>query len=240
MIEKNSYKDPIQRILFLENHVLKNMDPKIPSFNKNYTEKIYGDHIFLIEKNRQKEKIHVVRKATLKLIKYLKMQKKMGNFFKNFKNPVGETKNMLETLVRENNIVSVAYNEKNEIIGYLIVLTPQEERFNLEKIYQIGSIEVSKDYRGMGIATELMKLFEDEFFDDKIIYTFCYSWHWDTTECTVERYRKKILHLLHAQGFVEEFINDINIKMDPYNIFAVRYGKNADPVLIKKFKEKLI
>jgi acetoin utilization protein AcuA len=155
----------------------------------------------------------------------------MGNFFKNFEDPASETKKMLENLA-EKNIVSTAYNEKNEIIGYLTVVKPEEKKFNFDKIYQIGAIEVSKDYRNLGIAMELMKLFENKFFDNKIVYTFCYSWHWDLTECSKKEYREKVLSLLHS-------LDDINIKMDPYNVFAVRYGKKADAFLIKKFKRKL-
>jgi len=243
MIEKNSSIRKNHRLLFLDGSISKKINKQDALISKKYIGKIHNIgrylRIVVIERSTEKEKIYILQNAQVDFIRSLKISEHMGNFFKNFKNPVMETKKMLVNLAEEN-IVSIAYNEKNEIIGYLIVVKSQEERFNSEKTYQIGSIEVSKDYRNLGIAMELMKLFEDKFFDDKIVYTFCFSWHWDTRKCNVETYRKKILHLLYAQSFIEEFINDTNIKMDPHNVFAVRYGKNTDPVLIKKFRERLI
>ncbi len=185
------------------------------------------------------ETIHVVQRASPEDIRSLKMNEGMGNFFENFENPPKETKKMLSSLAKEN-IVCIAYNKNDEIIGYLSVVSPDDDRFDLENVYQIGAIEVSKKYRKKGVAMELMDLFKSEFFDNKIVYTFCYSWHWDTPKNNKKTYRKKLLSLLHSQNFSEKPINDINIKMDEYNIFAVRYGEKTDPELIEEFKKKLI
>jgi ribosomal protein S18 acetylase RimI-like enzyme len=242
MIEKNSAIRKNGRLLFADNPTSKKINKQEALIPKKYIKKIRHDREDLesitIEKDLKREKIYIFQNTSLNFLRSLKISGHMGNFFKNFKNPASETKKMLENLTKEN-IVSIAYNKENEIIGYLTMVKPEEKKFNFDKVYQIGAIEVNKDYRKLGIAMELMKLFEDNFFDDKIVYTFCYSWHWDITECNKKEYREKVLHLLHSQKFSEEFIDDINIKMDPYNVFAVRCGKKADAYLIKKFKRKL-
>lgn len=242
MIEKNSAIKKNHRLLFLDESISKKINKQDALISKKYIERIYnigGDlRTIVIEKGIEKEKIYILQNAQVNFIRRLRIHKHMGNFFKNFDDPAQETKKMLENLAREN-IVSIAYTKRNGIMGYLTVVKPEEKKFNFDKIFQIGAIEVNKDYRKLGIAMELMKLFEDKFFDDKIVYAFCYSWHWDLMECNKKEYRKKVLHLLHSQKFSEEFIADINIKMDSYNVFAVRYGKKANPFLIKKFKRKL-
>jgi len=238
MIEKNSAIRKNHRLLFLDKPISKKINKQEVLIPKKYIKKIHNVGEDLRTIIIEKEKIYILQNAQVNFIRSLKISEHMGNFFKNFEDPASETKKMLENLA-EKNIVSTAYNGKNEIIGYLTVVKPEEKKFNFDKIYQIGAIEVSKDYRNLGIAMELMKLFEDKFFDDKIVYTFCYSWHWDLTECSKKEYREKVLNLLHSQHFLEEYIDDINIKMDTYNVFAVRHGKKADAFLIKKFKRKL-
>lgn len=242
MIEKNSAIRKNCRLLFLDKPISKEINKQEVLISKKYIKKIHNVEedlrSIVREKDLKKEKIYILQNASLNFIRSLRIHKHMGNFFKNFEDPASETKKMLENLAREN-IVSIVYTKRNEIIGYLTVVKPEEKKFKFDKIYQIGAIEVSKDYRNLEIAMELMKLFENKFFDNKIVYTFCYSWHWDLTECSKKEYREKVLSLLHSQHFLEEYIDDINIKMDLYNVFAVRYGKKADAFLIKKFKRKL-
>jgi hypothetical protein len=192
--------------------------------------------------SQQNERITVQPKVSLEFLRTLTMHRGMGNFFRSFTDPPLKTKEMLRNLIKddERNIVTVAFNEKNEIIGYISVIKPQEKKFDLTHVYEIGAIEVSRAYRKGGMGMNLMRGFENSFFNDKIVYTFCYSWHWDCSKESMKEYREALLTLLHSQNFSEESIDDINMKMDENNIFAVRYGKDVDRVLREEFKKKLI
>ena len=224
MIEKNSGKIEKERLLFLKRSGKRN---ELPHRESNAS---------------PGETITIHPKISLERLRSLTMDRGMGNFFRSFADPPLETKKMLRTLIKdgERSIVTVASNEKNEIIGYIAVLPSTETWFNHEKIYQIGAIEVSREYRKRGVGTDLMKIFDHRFFDDTIVYTFCYSWHWDCSKETITAYREALLKLLLSQNFSEESIDDINIKMDENNIFAVRYGKGVDMTLREEFKKKLI
>ena len=71
--------------------------------------------------------------------------------------------------------------------------------------------------------------FDDPFYDDKIMLTTAFTWHWDleATGMSKMQYREMFLHLASKYGFIEMGTDDPNVTMDPANLFLVRLGKNA-------------
>lgn len=97
-------------------------------------------------------------------------------------------------------------------------------------MYEMGAIEVSRNYRNMNVAETLVQLvLKDELFDEKIAYMNGYCWHWDLdgTGLTMIRYRQMILNFLKKFGFQEYYTNEPNIALRQENLFMARIGSKV-------------
>lgn len=79
------------------------------------------------------------------------------------------------------NIV-LAHTEENKIAGYIIYGYPSRlERWGQWQdgvIYELGSIEVSRQWRSVGVASKMLEVSLDEdWFEDKILILTGYCWH---------------------------------------------------------------
>lgn len=106
-------------------------------------------------------------------------------------------------------------------------------------MYEMGALEVSRNYRGMGLARRLFAvLMEDDFFEDKIAYMNGFSWHWDLdgSGLTMPQYRSMMLKLLRAHGFQECYTNEPNVCLREENFFMVRLGSGVSEEDRKRFR----
>src|SRR5699024_4066234 len=70
------------------------------------------------------------------------------------------------------------------IIGYVTYLYPDPlerwSEFGMEDLIELGAIEVIPKFRGVSIASNLLKVsMEDKYMENYIIISTEYYWHWD-------------------------------------------------------------
>ncbi len=128
------------------------------------------------------------------------------------------------------------------VIGYLAGWRPSENdrwRALEDLMFEMGAIEVSRNYRGQGIGDLLFEaMMADEFFEEKIAYMNGFSWHWDLegTGLTMPEYRRMMVNFVKRKGFKELYTNEPNVAMRDENFFAARIGSKVSEEDIKKFK----
>jgi acetoin utilization protein AcuA len=138
--------------------------------------------------------------------------------------------------------VALALIDGNTVIGYLACWYPDRtERWSKlgELMYELGAVEVSRNFRHMQIAQKMISsILADDFFEDKIAYMNGFSWHWDLdgSGLNMAEYRKMIMRLLKSHGFQEFYTNEQNIALREENIFMARIGSRVSAEQQKKFR----
>lgn len=120
--------------------------------------------------------------------------------------------------------------ENNTIVGYTIILPPEvEERWSkLEFVYALGVVEVAPAYRGKGLAKKLVQeVTSQESYEQKIIISLEYYWHWDLamTDGDVYKYKRMLKSMLEAGRFEDIHTDDSDIAGYQYNFMMARIGK---------------
>jgi acetoin utilization protein AcuA len=129
--------------------------------------------------------------------------------------------------------VALALINENIIVGYMVCWYPDStERWSKlgELMYEFGAIEVSRNFRKLGIAAEMvLSVLRDDFFAGKISYMNGFSWHWDVdgSGLTLVQYRKMMLNFMKPFGFEEYYTNEPNIALREENLFMARVGSKV-------------
>ncbi len=130
----------------------------------------------------------------------------------------------------------------NHIIAYTTYLYPDPmERWsegNLPFLLELGAIEVSLNYRNLGLGKEMLKLsMLDDQMEDYIIITTEYYWHWDLKNSKLNVFDyKKIMQKMMAAGGLEVFsTNDPEITSHPANCLMARIGSRITNEQIDQF-----
>ncbi len=132
--------------------------------------------------------------------------------------------------------------EPRTVVAYTTCWYPEtSERWSKlgNLMYEMGAIEVSRNFRHMGIAQTIIDLImQDDFFEDKIAYMNGFSWHWDLdgSGLTIVQYRNMMLQLLKKHGFKEHYTNEPNIALREENLFMARVGSRVSPEDQKRFR----
>lgn len=155
-----------------------------------------------------------------------------------FRDPDQQQRVLLEALSPE--VVMCLAVKQQEIVGYTIVLRPEpEERWaKLDFIRVLGVIEVAPSYRGKGLAKQLVyQVTSPPQFDDKIIVSLEYYWHWDlqSTAGDMNRYQVMLKSLLSWSGFEEYPTTDPDIAGYSYNFMMARIGKHVTNGQLRQF-----
>lgn len=136
----------------------------------------------------------------------------------------------------------VAAVNDNALVGFIGVHRPSErERWGKPGhrwLFELGAIEVSRNYRRIGLAEMLLEAaFDDPFYDDKIVLTTGFTWHWDLEETGMNKmqYHDLGVRLMGRYGFMEMVTDEPNITMDSTNLFMVRIGNKASFSRYQKF-----
>ncbi len=129
--------------------------------------------------------------------------------------------------------VALALINENIIVAYMVCWYPDAtDRWSKlgGLMYEFGAIEVSRNFRKMGIAAKMVtSALRDDFFDEKISYMNGYSWHWDVdgSGLTLIQYRKMMLNFMKPFGFEEYYTNEPNIALRQENLFMARIGSKV-------------
>lgn len=140
----------------------------------------------------------------------------------------------------------IAGIKDNLLVSYVGIHHPSErERWGkpgYDWLHELGAIEVSRNFRELGLSKAMLDLsFDDPFYDDKIVLTTAFTWHWDLEATGMDKmqYRQLFLHLAAKYGFIEMATDEPNITMDSANLFLVRLGKDSSFSRYQRFASLL-
>ncbi|WP_227936575.1 GNAT family N-acetyltransferase [Alkalihalobacillus deserti] len=132
----------------------------------------------------------------------------------------------------------------NMIVGYVTFVYPDPmERWsegNMKDLLELGAIEIAKEYRGVQIGKNLLRLsMMDDAMEDYIIITTEYYWHWDlkSSGLDVWEYRKIMEKMMSAGGLEWYATDDPEICSHPANCLMVRIGKRIKTESIQQFDQ---
>lgn len=133
---------------------------------------------------------------------------------------------------------------QNMIVGYVTFLYPDPlERWsegNMKNLIELGAIEVIPKFRGSSIGKALLKVsMMDDYFEDFIVITTEYYWHWDLkgTGLNVWEYRKVMEKMMQAGGLEYYATDDPEISSHPANCLMARIGSRVAREAIQQFDQ---
>lgn len=122
----------------------------------------------------------------------------------------------------------------NTVVGYVTFLTPDAYLCpgaqDVPGLLELGAIEVSSNWRRRGLGVSLLKeAFRNDKFEDYIIISTEYYWHWDLekTGLSIWEYRGMLVDVLRTHGFEIWNSTDPDVLSHPANTFMVRVGKRV-------------
>lgn len=145
----------------------------------------------------------------------------------------------------EDGNVILALADGNMVVAYACCYypAPGERWAALGKLmYEMGAIEVSRNWRNLGIAQKLVHMAMDrDFYEEKIAYMNGFSWHWDLegTGFTLAQYRQMMINLMRPYGFKEYPTNEPNIAIREENVFLARIGSKVSEPDVRRFRKLL-
>lgn len=135
---------------------------------------------------------------------------------------------------------------RNTIVGYVTFHKPEpDSRFvqkGLEYVLELGAIEVSTGWRKYGLGKSLLGVaFQDDFFDNYIVYSNHYSWHFDLegTGLSILEYKTMLSKLMQAGGMEKRGTDDPEIISHPANFMEAKVGKLISAAQVVDFESCL-
>jgi acetoin utilization protein AcuA len=132
------------------------------------------------------------------------------------------------------------------IVGYVTIGLPDPDvrwgRDRIPGLYELGGIEVSRDWRRRRVAEAILRAtFAGDAYADAIVIATGYRWCWDFEESGVAArdYRDGLHRLFRKFGFEFYDTDEPNIAWYPDNALVARVGARAAPELIAQFKTLL-
>ena len=197
-----------------------------------------------VDYTTKKGAVSVFKNNTKEFIEGLSMDEGMGGLTKYSKDGLqNEKKIMLDILsdTDPRNDVTAAVSD-GKIVGYItMVKSDFNEQWAKQKdasVIELGFIEVSRNWRNLGIATKMLETtFKDGRYENNIVYSTEYSWHWDMEYNKLNKgeYRDILLKIFKRAGFEEYDTDDPDITVDWANMLTVRIGGNVDIERNQKF-----
>ena len=148
---------------------------------------------------------------------------------------------LLSLAQQPKNMLTLAYTATGKIVGQATLAPVDGWWQGIDNAYEIA-VEVSSRWRKLGLAQQLLACaFEMETLERLVILGMGLSWHWDTGELGLSRfrYRAMIERLFATYGFVEYLTSEPNIHMDPANILLARLGSKVEQGQVNEFFEHL-
>lgn len=191
-------------------------------------------------------RVIITADAERELVASLRLDEGMGAFAAPNYPPSREKKALERIASSEESRVILAYTEDGRIIGFVAIAPPSSAerwgRLSGEGLVEAMAIEVSKDWRGEGIANKMMEIgLGDTFFHDKIVICTGYSWHWDLENSGLDKesYRRMLLQYLEKAGFMYYETDEPNVNLDSANFFSARIGPEVGADLFDRFEQLL-
>lgn len=171
----------------------------------------------------------------------------LDSCLKSFRNHKLQKNALIEISSLPEGKVFIARHEKL-IVGYATFHRPDEyQRWShpdlANVILELGGIEVSNNWRQFRLASKILETaFTIDYFNDKIVISNEYYWHWDLEETNLKmwEYRNLMEKLLCSVGFDTWITDEPEIISHPANMFSVRIGKKVNEETIERFKNLCI
>jgi acetoin utilization protein AcuA len=99
-------------------------------------------------------------------------------------------------------------------------------------VIELGALEVASSWRFMRVGRTILEVaFEAGAFEDYIVASTEYAWHWDleSTRLSVWQYRKLLQDILTNVGLQLQKTDDPEIIGHPANMLTVRHGARVTP-----------
>jgi acetoin utilization protein AcuA len=161
--------------------------------------------------------------------------------------PERQKETLLRAAAMPGTNVVIAYTLDGYIVGYIGLAPPSAaDRWGgagFEFIYELGFMEVSRYWRGLGLVDRLLAAaLADEGIEDRILVSTSYAWHWDLEQSGLSKWQYRArLHAIHARhGFVELDTDEENIRCDPANLLMARYGARVSRDQLAQFESTLL
>ncbi|MGE5589255.1 MAG: GNAT family N-acetyltransferase [Bacillota bacterium] len=158
--------------------------------------------------------------------------------------PAEKQKNALLEIARlPQGRVTVARHD-DLLVGYVTFHPPDTfERWGegqIQGILELGAIEVSPSWRSGGVGKALLDVsFQDDWFEDFIVVSTEYYWHWDlqSTGLSLWHYRDMLEHFFARVGFERRDTDEPDIASHPCNMLMVRTGRRVTADLLLAFEK---
>jgi acetoin utilization protein AcuA len=197
-----------------------------------------------VELNTAKGMITVIPACSASDIQAMDLHASLGYFWHNRIDRLKEA--LVKIASQPQGYVTVACTVEHIVIGFVTVSLPSEDmrwgRDHLEGLFELGGIEVARDWRRLRLADAMMKaMFGSGVFDKSIVIATGYRWCWDYDESglTVNEYRDCLHRLFQRYGFQLLETDEPNIAWYPDNALVGRIGSRASSALTTKFKSLL-
>lgn len=198
----------------------------------------------MVEKEVATEKglVRLVREFEPEFIADLHMGEGLGIFFHYRYEDAHKTKELLSAITRSGDQRIACAVCSEHLVGYVTVV-PTEEGSRWRSIeetlgesapglprpllLELGSIEISIPWRSQGLARRLLEfLFDDPYYDERIIFSRELSWHWDlkASGLSAYEYRGMLMKLFEGVGFRYCETDDEEIHYAGENMLMVRVG----------------
>lgn len=164
----------------------------------------------------------------------------MNEQLKGFRSPEQQHKALLTISNFYEGLVYIA-RYKKEIVGYITFHYPDEySRWRSHpRILELGSIEVSSEWRRQGIGRALLvEAFSGDRFIDHIVITTEYCWHWDLKMAGVDvwAYQRFLTRLFGEVGFIRRHTDDPEILEHPANVLMACFGARVPKEDLVRFE----
>jgi hypothetical protein len=194
-----------------------------------------------------KGEVILARDITEDFIRNLGMGEGLGVFFHYRYQDAQRTRNILSSASALGDTKLACVVSANCIIGYVLIVSPEADSRWSEinaallsafpaladpVLLELGSVEMSTPWRRLGLSRELLRfVFEDPFFEEKIVISRELSWTWDlrSTGLTPLAYRSKLLRLFESAGFRYCDTDDDEIGYAGENMLTARFGEQIPP-----------
>ncbi|NWJ45105.1 MAG: GNAT family N-acetyltransferase [Chloroflexi bacterium] len=185
------------------------------------------------------------RRVPASFIEKMSLSEGLGIFFRY--DLERQKANLIKIAGMELGNVVLVHTAKGEIAGYICMhpIDEYDRWYGLNEVdmspnvYEFGAIEVSREWRGVGLSYRLMRAaFEgEEWLRDKIVTSYEFAWHWDSEAVGLNRfvYRKMLKRVIESGGFDQYDTDEPNVIMDAANMFMVRIGDKVSSEVQQKF-----
>lgn len=159
----------------------------------------------------------------------------------NFRAPERQYEAMIIVANSPEGMVYIARHD-SEIVGYVLFHYPsQYSRWSKHpRILELGAIEVSRDYKRLGVGASLLKLaFANPVMEEFVVITTEFFWHWDLKDSGLDvmSYQRMLNKLFGVVDFRKRRTDDPDILEHPANMLMVRFGSMVSKTYISAFED---